>query len=114
MINIDGSLTQRRTQPFLSFRSHFNLKVEYRQNCDFQVDDMERDLSARFIDMDEHYFTPTMAKYQQEQDMQRTRSASSYEGGSAKAKTTVTGFKPVSSVNLLRSKIYFFLIMGLV
>ncbi|KAI9289658.1 autophagy-related protein 13-domain-containing protein [Umbelopsis sp. AD052] len=75
---------------------HFNLKVEYRRNCDFQVDDMERDLSARFIDMDEHYFTPTMAKYQQEQDMQRTRSASSYEAGIAKAKSTVTGFKPGS------------------
>jgi hypothetical protein len=82
---------------------HFNLKVEYRRNCDFQVDDMERDLSARFIDMDEHYFTPTMAKYQQEQDMQRTRSASSYEGGSAKAKSTVTGFKPVSTVSACSS-----------
>lgn len=76
--------------------SRFNLHVKYRLNCDFQVDDMERDLSARFIDMDEHYFTPTMAKYQQEQDMQRTRSASSYETGSTKTKTTMTGLKPVS------------------
>jgi hypothetical protein len=64
---------------------------------------MERDLSARFIDMDEHYFTPTMAKYQQEQDMQRTRSASSYEGGSVKAKGTITGFKPVSVVCVFQS-----------
>lgn len=103
MNKIDDILIQRTTEPLLSFCSRFNLKVEYRQNCDFQVDDMERDLSARFIDMDEHYFTPTMAKYQQEQDMQRTRSASSYEGGGAKAKTTITGFKPVSIVNLLRS-----------
>jgi hypothetical protein len=60
---------------------------------------MERDLSARFIDMDEHYFTPTMAKYQHEQDMQRTRSESSYEADIAKTKTTtITGFKPVSSL----------------
>lgn len=59
---------------------------------------MERDLSARFIDMDEHYFTPTMAKYQHEQDMQRTRSESSYEADVAKTKTTITGFKPVSSL----------------
>jgi hypothetical protein len=70
--------------------------VNYRRNCDFQVDDMERDLSARFIDMDEQYFTPTMAKYQQEQDMQRTKSASSYEPGLSKAKASMTGFKPGS------------------
>lgn len=75
---------------------HFGLKVKYRRNCDFQVEDMERDLSARFIDMDEHYFTPTMAKYQQEQDMQRTKSASSYEPGLSKVKGSMTGFKPGS------------------
>ncbi|KAI8381591.1 autophagy-related protein 13-domain-containing protein [Radiomyces spectabilis] len=45
----------------------FKLQVQYRKNCEFRVDDAEQDLSARFIDMDEHYFTPTMAKYQQEQ-----------------------------------------------
>ncbi|KAH8548020.1 autophagy-related protein 13-domain-containing protein [Umbelopsis sp. PMI_123] len=106
-IGIDASIVEHDARsPTKSYEfadimtplGHFNLKVEYRRNCDFQVDDMERDLSARFIDMDEHYFTPTMAKYQQEQDMQRTRSASSYEGGSVKAKGTITGFKPVSVV----------------
>ncbi|KAI7893288.1 autophagy-related protein 13-domain-containing protein [Mucor mucedo] len=44
----------------------FGLNVTYRRNCDFKVEDAERDLSAQFIDMDEQFFTPTMAKYQQE------------------------------------------------
>ncbi|GAA5812067.1 hypothetical protein MFLAVUS_005516 [Mucor flavus] len=44
----------------------FKLNVSYRRNCEFKVEDSERDLSAQFIDMDEQYFTPTMAKYQQE------------------------------------------------
>lgn len=46
--------------------STFKLNVTYRRNCDFKVEDSERDLSAQFIDMDEQFFTPTMAKYQQE------------------------------------------------
>lgn len=56
--------------------SSFKLNVTYRRNCDFRVEDSERDLSAQFIDMDEHFFTPTMAKYQQEYT--RPRPVSSY------------------------------------
>lgn len=51
---------------FIIFFSTFKLNVSYRRNCEFKVEDSERDLSAQFIDMDEQYFTPTMAKYQQE------------------------------------------------
>ncbi|KAG2225777.1 hypothetical protein INT45_011445 [Circinella minor] len=54
----------------------FKLHVEYRKNCDFQAEDSERDLSARMIDMDEHFFTPTMVQHRQEQ---RPRSVHSYE-----------------------------------
>ncbi|KAI9488025.1 autophagy-related protein 13-domain-containing protein [Zychaea mexicana] len=45
----------------------FKLHVEYRKNCDFRLEDSERDLSARMIDMDEHFFTPTMVQHRQEQ-----------------------------------------------
>lgn len=45
--------------------------MTYRRNCDFEVEDVERDLSAQFIDMDEQFFTPTMAKYQQEYTSKR-------------------------------------------
>ena len=60
---------------FLCHRT-FKLHVEYRKNCDFQAEDSERDLSARMIDMDEHFFTPTMVQHRQEQ---RPRSVHSYE-----------------------------------
>ncbi|EPB89041.1 hypothetical protein HMPREF1544_04164 [Mucor circinelloides 1006PhL] len=49
----------------------FKLNVNYRRNCDFRIEDSERDLSAQFIDMDEQFFTPTMAKYQQQQQLQQ-------------------------------------------
>ena len=49
--------------------------MTYRRNCDFKVEDSERDLSAQFIDMDEQFFTPTMAKYQQEYPRPRPVSA---------------------------------------
>ncbi|KAI9266493.1 autophagy-related protein 13-domain-containing protein [Phascolomyces articulosus] len=54
----------------------FKLHVEYRKNCDFRAEDSERDLSARMIDMDEHFFTPTMVQHRQEQ---RPRSVYSYD-----------------------------------
>lgn len=38
----------------------FSLKVTYRSNCDFHVDESEAVLSSRFIDMDENYFPPTV------------------------------------------------------
>ncbi|ORZ12262.1 autophagy-related protein 13-domain-containing protein [Absidia repens] len=51
----------------------FKLKVNYRRNCDFKVDDSEKDISARFVDMDEQFFTPTVAKYQQNYRTSPTR-----------------------------------------
>lgn len=51
----------------------FKLTASYRRNCDFKVEDAERDLSAQFIDMDEQFFTPTMIKYQQQQQEERYR-----------------------------------------
>ncbi|KAG0168469.1 autophagy protein 13 [Apophysomyces sp. BC1015] len=74
----------------------FKLHVRFRRNCNFQLEDCERDLSARFIDMDEHYFTPTMAKYRQEQDpqpQQKRRPYSMYESETELAKETTTAPK---------------------
>jgi hypothetical protein len=61
----------------LDIISTFKLNVNYRRNCDFKVEDTERDLSAQFIDMDEQFFTPTMAKYQQQQQQQQQQEAGS-------------------------------------
>lgn len=66
----------------MRFISTFKLNVTYRRNCDFRVEDSERDLSAQFIDMDEHFFTPTMAKYQQ-QEYTRPRPVSAYTPSSS-------------------------------
>ncbi|KAF9185532.1 autophagy protein 13, partial [Haplosporangium sp. Z 767] len=44
----------------------FSLKVAYRSNCEFHVDESEAVLSSRFIDMDENYFTPTIVTHSQE------------------------------------------------
>ena len=60
----------------MAARRTFKLQVEYRKNSDFRVEECERDLSARMIDMDEHFFTPTMVKHRQEQ---RPRSVYSYD-----------------------------------
>lgn len=50
--------------------------MQYRKNCDFRVEDSERDLSARMMDLHEQFFTPTMDKHRQEQ---RPRSAVFYD-----------------------------------
>ncbi|RUO96445.1 hypothetical protein BC936DRAFT_142030, partial [Jimgerdemannia flammicorona] len=48
----------------------FSLTVIYRINCNFQVDDSERDLSYRLLDMEEDYFVPTMVvEYRKGQDL---------------------------------------------
>ncbi|KAI8394093.1 autophagy-related protein 13-domain-containing protein [Radiomyces spectabilis] len=44
----------------------FQLDVRYRTSCDIQLDVHETQTSTQFIDMDEHFFTPTMAKYREE------------------------------------------------
>ncbi|KAI8988522.1 autophagy-related protein 13-domain-containing protein [Mycotypha africana] len=50
----------------------FKLRAIYRRNCDFKIEDTEKDLSSHFIDMDEQFFTPTLAKYQQQQQQQQS------------------------------------------
>ncbi|EPS41549.1 hypothetical protein H072_4561 [Dactylellina haptotyla CBS 200.50] len=38
----------------------FTVKVDYRRQCDFRVDDSEALLSSHFINLDEHYFKPSI------------------------------------------------------
>ncbi|KAI9319664.1 autophagy-related protein 13-domain-containing protein [Dichotomocladium elegans] len=55
----------------------FRLQVLYRKNCDFRIEDSsEQDLSARMLDLNEHFFTPTMDKHRLEQ---RPRSVYSFD-----------------------------------
>ncbi|KAI8645677.1 autophagy-related protein 13-domain-containing protein [Parasitella parasitica] len=81
-ISLDTSIIEsdaRKPTKFYEFNDivtpigTFKLNVKYRRNCDFRIEDSERDLSAQFIDMDEQFFTPTMAKYQQQKQKQKQR-----------------------------------------
>ncbi|KAF9125439.1 autophagy protein 13 [Mortierella sp. 14UC] len=85
-IGIEVPLIEGETRPMLSeYRfgqvetplGAFSLKVTYRSNVEFQVDESEAVLSSRFIDMDENYFTPTIVTHSQESSAPTRRQQSS-------------------------------------
>lgn len=80
----------------------FNLTVIYRRNCDFKVEDRERDLSAQFIDMDEQFFTPTMTKYQEEYS--KARPTSLYSVTPKESTSTSSSTRGVSKESTYRPK----------
>ncbi|KAH0558983.1 hypothetical protein GP486_004401 [Trichoglossum hirsutum] len=45
----------------------FSVKVSYRTNCEFRVDDSEALLSSHFINLDEHYFRPSLGAQDDQQ-----------------------------------------------
>ncbi|GJJ69297.1 autophagy-related protein 13 [Entomortierella parvispora] len=74
-IGIEVPLIEGETRPNLSeYRfgqvetplGAFSLKVTYRSNCEFHVDESEASMIYRFNDMDENYFTPTIVTHSQE------------------------------------------------
>ncbi|KAF9401908.1 autophagy protein 13 [Mortierella sp. AD011] len=76
--------------------SAFLLKVTYRSNCDFHVDESEAVFSSRFIDMDENYFTPTIVTHSQESETSMKRP--SMEGNVLRKSSTSTTRRPSSDV----------------
>ncbi|KAF8946244.1 autophagy protein 13 [Haplosporangium gracile] len=85
-IGIEVPLIEGETRPMLSEDRFgqvetplgaFSLKVTYRSNCEFQVDESEAMLSSKFIDMDENYFTPTIVAHSQESNAPTRRTPSS-------------------------------------
>jgi len=55
------------------FGTEFVLGVDYRPEVDFHVEDMETVLSEKFVDMDEDWFTPTVARHRIEDEQRATR-----------------------------------------
>lgn len=45
------------------FGNEYNLSVDYRPEIDIQVEDLESVLSEKFVDMEEDWFTPTVARH---------------------------------------------------
>ncbi|KAG0212237.1 autophagy protein 13 [Mortierella sp. NVP41] len=85
-IGIEVPLIEGETRPMLSeYRfgqvetplGAFSLKVTYRSNCEFHVDESEAMLTSRFMDMDEHYFQPTIVTHSQESSAPTRRQPSS-------------------------------------
>ncbi|ETN39192.1 uncharacterized protein HMPREF1541_05415 [Cyphellophora europaea CBS 101466] len=50
----------------------FSVRVTYRQNCDFRIDDSEELLSSRFLGTDDDLFRPSMPSDQEKKDRSRT------------------------------------------
>ncbi|RHZ81065.1 hypothetical protein Glove_124g25 [Diversispora epigaea] len=75
-----------------------SLKVLYRTNCEFHVDEPETLLSSKFIfDMDENYFTPTMARYYQQEQQQKQEKDERRNSVPTRMDTPPTGFNYLSS-----------------
>lgn len=54
--------------PLSLFGSTYELGVVYRPNVDFELEDLESVLSEKFVDMDEEWFTPTVARHRLESE----------------------------------------------
>lgn len=50
------------------FGVRYSLGVEYRSEVEFHVEDMESVLSEKFVDMEEDWFTPTVARHRMEEE----------------------------------------------
>lgn len=65
--NLDGEEIQRHELPPLDiFGTRYTATVDYRPEVDFHVEDMETVLSEKFVDMEEDWFTPTVARHRME------------------------------------------------
>jgi autophagy-related protein 13 len=49
--------------PLELFGNEYNLSVDYRPEVDIHVEDLESVLSEKFVDMEEDWFTPTVARH---------------------------------------------------
>ena len=57
------------------FGVSYSIGVEYRTEVDFTVEDMESVLSEKFVDMDEDWFTPTVARHRIDEEAARAGSS---------------------------------------
>lgn len=74
---IAAEVVERYDFPALDlFGTEYVLGVNYRSEVDFHVEDMETVLSEKFVDMDEDWFTPTVARHRIEDEARSTRKTS--------------------------------------
>jgi len=70
------------------FGSTYTLDVDYRTDVDFNVEDMESVLSEKFVDMDEDWFTPTVARHRMENEAGEVRPSRRVSSATAIAATS--------------------------
>ncbi|KAL1409847.1 autophagy protein 13 [Vanrija albida] len=85
-----SSLERYDFPPVDLFGSTYELGVVYRSNVDFDVEDMESVLSERFVDMDEEWFTPTVARHRLESEARVAASAGTSRSASRAGVTPPT------------------------
>lgn len=85
---------QRHDLPALDiFGTRYTVSVDYRPEVDFHVEDMESVLSEKFVDMEEDWFTPTVARHRIEQEgaTAPTQSVGVSAGQADRSTTTTSG-----------------------
>jgi len=68
--------------PIESPAGPFSIRVTYRSNCDFRIDDSEALLSSQFIGMDEQFFEPSLGRKDLESGIGRDSKAQGMGVGS--------------------------------
>lgn len=59
---------EQQFPPVNLFGTTYAISVDYRTDVDFTIEDMESVLSEKFVDMDEDWFTPTVARHRVEDE----------------------------------------------
>ncbi|WVQ95559.1 hypothetical protein IAU59_002656 [Kwoniella sp. CBS 9459] len=80
---VDHEEIQQYDLPKLDlFGTEYSLSAEYRPEVDFNVEDMEAVLSEKFVDMDEDWFKPTVARSGSRADGESAPSSADSRSGS--------------------------------
>ena len=81
--NVPGHVVESFSfDPIESPAGPFSIRVTYRSNCDFRIDDSEALLSSQFMGMDEQFFEPSLGRKDTEHRKGRDPTTQGMEVGS--------------------------------
>lgn len=83
--------------PLDMFGTTYAVNVEYRPEVDFSVEDLESVLSERFVDMDEDWFKPTVARHRMEDEHGRGLPAEIQSNRRTSNPTAIPSTSPIPS-----------------
>lgn len=92
----DPDNTERYSIPSVDlFGTTYSLAVDFRTEVDFSVEDMESVLSEKFVDMDEDWFTPTVARHRLEEENNRATSGDARPSRRVSNPTAIPATSPI-------------------